>query len=64
MSAQQTVIFNANDFSLWNVTHRYKARDEDAVKGTPGKKRRRPTTKKHDGSENRAESPESEDGDL
>ncbi|KAG0301575.1 tau 95 subunit of transcription factor TFIIIC [Linnemannia gamsii] len=46
------------------IVYRYKARDEDAVKGTPGKKRRRPTTKKHDGSENRAESPESEDGDL
>ncbi|KAG0073322.1 tau 95 subunit of transcription factor TFIIIC [Linnemannia elongata] len=46
------------------IAYRYKARDEAAVKGTPGKKRRRPTTKRPDGSGDGAGSPESDDGDL
>ncbi|KAK3846233.1 MAG: RNA polymerase III transcription factor IIIC subunit-domain-containing protein [Linnemannia gamsii] len=46
------------------IVYRYKARDEAAVKGTPGKKRRRPTTNKPEGSSNTAGSPESDDGDL
>ncbi|KAF9135884.1 tau 95 subunit of transcription factor TFIIIC [Mortierella sp. 14UC] len=46
------------------IVYRYKARDEAAVKGTPGKKRRRPVTKNPDGSSNNAGSPESDDGDL
>ncbi|KAF9933606.1 tau 95 subunit of transcription factor TFIIIC [Linnemannia zychae] len=45
------------------IAYRYKARDEVAVKGEPGRKRRRPVNKQTDEA-NAADSPDSEDGDL